>query len=270
MISLEYITQICEMVLALALLLRLTRLGGELVFPIFGLFLVVDLLGSGVWFLQCCTSVTIPFLDYRVFYGLHRILAQALNFATIYLLLRRILVAYPGLQRWGGYAVNITFMAALLIGVTSYSWESSKSGLLSAAKSWQELFVYCVMLGERVASSVALLWIVGMLLFLLWMPISLPKNIAVLIAGLTAWSVGLTAGFLVQSLIIHSVSREVSALLNLWTGFCFGYCAVFLSPAGQRSTIVMSPQKTPEEQRRLLEGLEQLNAALLRGANRGV
>lgn len=268
MTSLEYVTQVCEVLLALLLMARLTSIRGEPVFVALGLSVAVDLLGSAIWLLSCCSSIQIPYFDYRVFYGFHRILAQLLIFATIYLLLRWILRPYPGLLRWGSYAIKITFIVAVAIGLASSAWESAKSSLLASATTWQSSFMYDAMLGERAASSAAVLWIVGMLLFLLWMPVSIARNAAVLTASLAALSVGITLLFLVQSLVLQRLSRDISAISMLWTGLCFGYCAAYLRPVGQQIKVVMSQRKSPEEQRRLLQGLERLNAALLRGANR--
>ena len=168
------------------------------------------------------------------------------------------------------------FSLAILIGLVSARFEYLAPGFTPLPK--KQLLVQWWMVGmvfNRVIASVSLLSLVAILIFLLWFPITIPRNLAVFSVGLVVYFAAITTLLLVRSLwpdealqAFYKLLKIVSILIGGISGACFAFWAFYLSPAGERVESTMAVQRQPQEQERLIAQLELLNATLLKAARR--
>ena len=208
MTTLEYIAQWFEVTLGFVLIVKLLKLRLHVVYRLFSLFLAVELLGSLSWLVQRFVNPTLA-VDYRLLYVAQRAIACTLIIFTVYALLGAVLRTLPGILTVSRRLLKVTFFFAAIVGVLSWTWEYQHSGY-SAHNTWQDSVLFEWLLTERVVSSIVLLVIVGILTFLLYFPVQIPRNLAIFTVGFSVYSAGFTASLLVQSLWVHDTSRWVS------------------------------------------------------------
>ena len=185
----------------------------------------------------------------------------------LYALLGAVLRTLPGILTVSRRLLKVTFFFAAIVGVLSWTWEYQHSGY-SAHNTWQDSVLFEWLLTERVVSSIVLLVIVGILTFLLYFPVQIPRNLAIFTVGFSVYSAGFTASLLVQSLWVHDTSRWVSTSNEFLMGACFAYWALFITPAGEIAPARLNMRRNPEQHARLVRSLELLNESLIRSASR--
>lgn len=267
MTNLEYIAQALEIALGSILIIKLLNLRLHLVYRLFSFFLVVELAGSVTWLAQRFLAYQTLQLDYRVVWVAERSLVWSLIVPTVYVLLGAVLRTLPGILSFSRRYLNLTFVAATLIAALSAAWEYRKSGY-GAYQPWQDQLLFAGILVDRLVSSVVLIAIVGILCFLLWFPVQIPRNLAVFTVGFAVYAAGSTTSLLFQSLLVHQTSRPISTAIELLTSACFAYWALFITPAGEKSPARINVPRSAQEQARLIRSLELLNESLLRSAGR--
>jgi hypothetical protein len=124
---------------------------------------------------------------------------------------------------------------------------------------------------DRAISTAALLVLVAILAFILWFPVKMPRNLAVLSIGLVVYfgsKTGLTLllTYSAPGIISRSISEVLSASVSMIGVFCFLYWIIFIDPKGQTSEVSLGQSWRSADQGKLIQQLESLNLALLRSS----
>ncbi len=283
--------------LTLILVVRLIRLNLRGVFRLFLLFLLADLL------VLCLTSAMKVegswvryHLDYRVLYRLSGVLELAITVCIVFALLRSIMLRFPGILKLSRRILAATVLLAvclgfILVGVQANldkstvdkarkdemskhrdaqkrEFEKAKVAPPSAANEDQRFnSVYQALTVDQTVSTVLLLTLVAMLLFLLWFPIDVPRNTVIFCAGYIIF-------FTVKSLSLffRYFSSDALPFINIAiqvvSAVCFSYWLVYLTRSGELVPVRLGHRWKPQEQERLLGQLGAINATLLRSARR--
>jgi hypothetical protein len=121
---------------------------------------------------------------------------------------------------------------------------------------------------DRVLSSVALLVLVSILVFMFWFPVEVSRNLIVFSTGFLVYFGAKTALRLAGSFGSNENIRLISNLVMFISGACFAYWAMFLSRQGETVPVRIGHSWHRRDQERLIGQLDAMNAALLRGAVR--
>ncbi len=268
----EYVAQYLGIALSIVLIVRVLSLRLHTVYRVFGLFLLIDLSGSMLWLLsRFSPSALQSFLsnnvDYRVVWTVNHLLTCAALVAATYLLLGEILKELPGILRFSRRLLNGSFVVAAVVAVLTVKPEYSASGYSAYTSALDEL-LYGELIIDRVVSTVVFLVLLSILCFLLWFPVSTPRNLAVFIIGFTAYAAGNVTILLVQSLWLHQTSQSVSLGVQLLTCACLAFWLAFITSTGENRSTKLRYRLTQEDQNRLLHRLDLINESLLRAAQR--
>ena len=267
MSNFEYLTQGLQITLGVVLIARLLALRLHVVYKLFSFFLAVDVISSVVFLFQHYLNRHGVNVDYRLTWVAERSLMWTLMIVTVYALLGAVLENLPGILRFSRRFLNSTFAVAFLVVSVSAIWEYRHSDYGSYT-AWEDRVLFGGLLSERMVSSLVLLVIIGILFFLLWFPVQIPRNLALFIVGFSIYSAGTSIGLLFQSLAVRGTSRPVSISIELLMCTCTAYWAIFITQAGERVVAKLNVRRDPQEEDRLLKSLEQINDALLHSASR--
>ncbi len=288
--------------LTLVLMAWLVRLKLRGVFSLFLLLLLVDLLLLCLTSAMKIEGSWIRYhLDYRVLYRLAGVLELALTVCIIFALLRSIMLRFPGILKLSRKILAATVLLAICLGYVlagvqanldkkavekarndqvaknqlakdqdaeRREFEKANVAPPTAAKE-KQLFssVYETLTVDQTVSTVLLVTLVAMLLFLLWFPVEVPRNTMIFSAGYIIF-------FAVKSLSLffRYFSAEALPLINIaiqmLSAMCCLYWLFFLSPSGETVPVRLGHIWKPQEQKRLLGQLDAINATLLRSARR--
>jgi hypothetical protein len=264
----QYATEALALVLILRLLLLRQRREG--VYIVFVLFLTFQLLSSAEYFVS---SRWFPDkIDYRLTWLFSTIIGWFFSLALVYSLSKAVLAGLPGVFRFSRILLNLLFPLAIVLALSTVRWEYWVTG---AAQSDDAIFRILTIghVVDRAISMAALLVLVAILAFILWFPVKMPRNLAVLSIGLVVYfgtKTGLTLllTYSAPGTITRSASEMLSASVSLIGVFCFLYWIVFIDQKGQTSEVPLGRSWRSADQGRLVQQLESLNVALLRNSQR--
>jgi len=246
-----------EIVLACLVLGKLFRLRLHGVYRVFAAFLMVEIpmlvvsLGAGRWF---------P-IDYRVWWLVMRIPYWTLYVWMVYALLQAVMYEYPGVHRLSAKVLNGSIAVAAVVGTLT----AARSLYLLRLNSdvWQRLETGGAAL-ERTASVACLILLLGVLGFLLWFPVEVPRNLVVFSITYVVFFAANVASY---SLYSPSSFLAVGWSVLIVSCLCYFCFLVSLTEAGEHAPARIGHSWKPADQERLLEQLGALNAAVL-GAGR--
>ena len=248
-----------EIVLACLVLGRLFWLRLHGVYRVFALFLMVEIptlilseAGSrwaGRWF---------P-IDYRIWWSVTRIPYWILYVWMVYALLQAVMHEYPGLHKLSARVLNGSVAVAAVVGGLT---AARSLYLLKSNGDVRDLLATGGAALERTASVACLILLLGVLGFLLWFPVEVPRNLVI-------FSITYVAFFAanVVSYSFYSRSRLVDWSVLIVSCLCYSSFLLFLTEAGEHAPARIGHSWKPADQERLLEKLGALNAAVL-GAGR--
>lgn len=270
----ELIVQCSNITLGIFLIIRLFSSKLYKVYEAFCIFLITDLIVIASWILSIAFK-----LPSGRFYLLTWLIVRPVSWLfmllMVYSLLGNILVQLPGVLRLSKRVLHGVFFLAILAGVISAWFEYRAPGFAFQRQNFLTRFWVTELVFDRVIASTALLSLVAILIFLLWFPITVPRNLAVFSVGLVIYFAAITGLLLARSLwpnealpVIVKVVHIVSTSLGGVSGACYAFWAFYLSPAGEKVESKIAIQRQPQEQERLIAQLELLNATLLKAARR--
>lgn len=235
----------------IGLCFRIWRTGLHRTYVYFFSYLVVVLFES---------TIPIVFPYGTVSYGYVWMAAEAVNL-VLYTLI--VLECYTSVLRGlGGIAtvsrryIKITVMAALMVAVL----------LLGIERTPRTVFQYFYALDRTVVSSL-LMFVLLMLVFLVYYPVPLSRNVIVYSMGYALYFVVKTAGLFVRN-IDAQLQLQVSALLLGGSTACLMFWLIALNRQGETKTLVIGHQWHPEDEERLLSQLRAINAGLKRSVRK--
>jgi hypothetical protein len=213
--------------------------------------------------LRYFTADVQEFLDYRLVWGISRWIAWGAEIWMVYALLIAILKHLPGILRFSLRILNVAFVVAILVALATvrpqYRASSAAFGNDLMGKFTNLNFAL-----ERATAFGLLLAILFILSFVLFFPIRVPRNLAVVSTGLCL------ALFVRISLILIKIylsaldSPFLAALDQLVTVGCMTYWALSLSKSGEEASVTLGRGWQTVPQDRLVRQLESMNASLLR------
>ena len=250
-----------EIVLACLVLGKLFKLRLHGVYRVFAWFLMVEIptlilsqAGSrwaGRWF---------P-IDYRIWWLVMRIPYWTLYVWMVYALLQAVMYEYPGVHKLSAKVLNGSIAVAAVVGTLS----AARSLYLLRLNSdvWQRLEASGAAL-EQTTSVACLILLLGVLGFLLWFPIEVPRNLVVFSITYVVFFAANVASY---SLYSASNFLAVGWSVLIVSCLCYSCFLVCLTEAGEHAPARIGHSWKPADQERLLEKLGALNAAVL-GAGR--
>jgi hypothetical protein len=250
--------------LAVALVIRLMLLSLHNVYRVFCAFVVVDLLSS-------IAAVILPWFqhrpDYRVIWMGGRAVSWVLALWMLYALLDAMLANLPGVRRLSRRVLTLVFIAAVILALLTAPPEYSAWTISSSAAPIARAVVAAYVI-ERAIFMAALIVLMAMLLFILWFPVQMPRNLALFSIGFlvffaTHTGLPLWHTFWPKLDILTFTSIEALLLAS-----CYAYWLLFINRAGEEKPVRIGHSWGPAEQRRMIGQLEAMNDALLRAARR--
>jgi hypothetical protein len=167
--------------------------------------------------------------------------------------------AYPALARFGRRVAIYILLGALLLAAAG-AW------LLEPPRSTdQSIFPHYFNALEGAVDSMVVLFLVSATLFLLWFPVEVPRNVAVIISGFVFYLFQYWAGLLLVNLYPESAPGISAVLLSLDAAVLI-FWIVAIRRKGESVTAVTGHRWNPEEAERLLCQLDAINARLEQAA----
>ena len=271
----QYIVQCLNLSLGILLIVRLFSTKLYRTYKLFCSFLITDLLVSVLYVMNKVFGL-FSFHFYFLAWLTIKPVIWLFTLLMVYSLLEKILVQLPGLLRLSKRVLHLVFLVALAIGLVSARYEYSAPGF--AAFKAKQFIIQCwitEMVFDRVVASTALLSLLAITAFLLWFPVSIPRNLAAFSVGFAVYFTAMTVLLLTRSLwpneavqIIKEVLKVLNVLMGGVSGVCFAFWTFFLSPAGENVPSTITIQRQQQEQERLIAQLELINDTLLKAARR--
>jgi len=167
--------------------------------------------------------------------------------------------AYPALAQFGRRVAIYMLLGALLLAAAG-AW------LLEPPRSTdQSIFPHYFNALEGAVDSMVVLFLVAATLFLLWFPVEVPRNVAVVIGGLVFYLFQYWAGLLLVNLYPQSAHGIGAVALSLYAAVLI-FWIVAIRNKGESVTAVTGHRWNPEEAERLLGQLDAINARLEQAA----
>jgi hypothetical protein len=184
---------------------------------------------------------------------------------VVYAILHKVMEEQPGILRTSRRIFAASFALAVIIGSVSAKLEYDAS---APAHTLMAEMVTRAMIIERACVTTSLVLLALTLGFLLWFPVEVTRNAALLCSGLLAYFASATALLLLRdvwslgstlTLSIGVVSVQTACLL-LWLRY--------LNRGGESRRIRPGRSWRRQDQEKLIGQLEAINAALIRSARR--
>jgi hypothetical protein len=267
--NLTRIIQLLSELLTIALIVRIFFLRLHSVYRVFCVFLVFELLSTSVTFLEVILHNRM--LDYRITWMAMKGIVWVLWLWMVYALLKAILANLPGILKLSQKVLNYVFPAAIAIAVITARPELSASHVAGFVNPIDRALALTLIL-DRVIATVALLVLLAMLIFILWFPVQMPRNLALFSVGFVIYFAAKTVFLLFHNFRAHEMTDRLTDLVSNASSLvliaCFVYWLAFLNSEGEIAPIRIGHSWRVDEQTRLIGQLEAMNAALLRSARR--
>ncbi len=155
-------------------------------------------------------------------------------------------------RRYIKVAVGVATLAALL--------------LIRFEKTPATVFQYFYVIDRAVVSSL-LAFVLLMIVFLVYYPVPLTRNVIVYSAGYAVYFVTKATGLFIRNVSLGWQTQVSTLLLGVSTG-CLMFWAFLLSRQGETRTSVIGHQWHREDEERLISQLKAINSSLSRAARK--
>ena len=269
------LAQYCTEVLPLLLIVRMIvlRIRLKRVYVVFCAFVGFQAIISVIlqFLRQIEPALTALQFDYRLFWICQATVLWILSVWLVYALVEAILESFPGILRFSRIFLNVVLSMAVVIGLLTIKPEMLVVGAGKYADPVTRWYATWIVL-DRVISMTAALILIVVLAFILWFPVKMPRNLAVLSVGFVIYFGVKTSFRLFLSYFSSHLDEPSLHLYNLTISTvlvaCFVYWVLFITPQGQYREVKLGHSWRTGEQDRLLGQLETLNASLLRTQQR--
>jgi hypothetical protein len=161
---------------------------------------------------------------------------------------------YLALAQFGRRVALYMLLGALVLAAVG-AW------LLQPPRSYQEIFPHYFNTFEGAVDSMVVLFLVAATLFLLWFPVEVPCNVAVIIGGFVFYLFQYWASLLLVNLYPQSAHSIGAVALSLSAAVLIFWIAAIRSK-GESVTAVTGHRWNPGEAERLLKQLDAINSRL--------
>jgi hypothetical protein len=121
---------------------------------------------------------------------------------------------------------------------------------------------------ERGLAASLVLFLLIIVAFLAWFPVPLSRNIILYATLYTAYFLGSSMMLLVRNVMGVKLTPVVSACLIGVLDLCLLGWVLLLNPEGEKQTVVLRRRWCSQDEERLVEQLDSLNATLLRATRK--
>lgn len=265
--DLSSIAQYIELCIGFVLAVRLLVLDLHRVYKYFAVFLLVDIVSVTIWALDRRAKGTPFHFDYRPGWLIESAILWTLTLLTVYALLDAILAHLPGILRLSRRVLNVSFGVAILIGIASAVRDFRSAASAEASFGWLAHAVAAAIVLDRVIDTAALLALISILIFLIWFPVEMSRNLVAFFAGFfiyfalkTCIGLATSLGFTGDAAII----RFANLLNPLVAAAVFAYWTFAITRGGETVPARMRvPTFTTRHEERMMAHLEAMNASLL-------
>jgi hypothetical protein len=255
-----------SVLLSLGLIAKLMALKLHSTYKVFCAFLLFQVVSESVAIIERFTPLD-DILDYRVTWLTMRLASWSLTIWIVYALLRDILRNLPGILRFSRRFLNIVFPLTLVFALITAVAEYKASGA-SKQPAPIDYAVMVALILERLVTTIALLVLLLMLIFILWFPVTMPRNLAVFSIGLSIYFTAKSAFILFHNFLSHENTAFMDNGVTLILCICLVYWITFVNRKGERAPVTVGHSWRSSRQAELLGDLEHINAALVRASRR--
>ena len=256
--SVPLLAQYLNFGLAIVLVIRLYGLKLIGRYKVFSALLVFDILTSAA-------AMFIPWnrlhLDYRVAWLASKPISWVLYIWIVFSALQRVMTGYKGILSMSRKVFAACFVVSVLIGLLSARIEF----VITRPNAPVEL----AFIVDRAFCTISLLLLCATLVYLLWFPVAVSRNAALLCSGLMVYFAVKTALMVLRDVWSPESVKLLSLALVLLFSACLAFWILFFTKAGELETVRPGHRWKPKDQDRLLDQLEAINAVLLRSAKQG-
>ena len=160
------------------------------------------------------------------------------------------------LGRWTLYGA-LLFSVAVSLVTLILSWGNEKYWLL----------FWCTTVERGVVFSLVI-FLLLILLFLSQYPVALNRNILVHSVVYTVFFLGISMTILIRNVVGHELMRTLNNVVLALSAACYLAWIFFLTRAGESRVMTLRHSWTSDDEQRLIEQLNSINATLLRAARR--
>jgi hypothetical protein len=252
--------------LSIALIIRLIMLRLHDIYRVFCAFLIFQVVSESFVIVEKFTSLDRR-VDYRVTWLFIQLVSWILSIWMVYALLNAILRRLPGILRISRRALHVSLALALVIALIS----ARPEWLASGSSGENSPIVYIVEVAfvlQRLVATIALLTLLFTLVFVLWFPVAMPRNLAVFSIGFGVYFTGKTTLLLLRSFWFHEGLQLLNNGVTLMLCVCLLYWIIFLNKSGENAPVTLGHSWQSNRQSKLFSDMEQLNALLVRSGRR--
>ncbi len=252
--------------LIIILIIRLLTLGLHTVYRVFCAYLLFEA------FSESCVIVLKSlgldrYIDYRMLWLPLEIGLWLFSIWMVYSLLQAILRSLPGILRFSKRVMNVLVPVSIAIAILSAAPEYFTKDPAQAHSPFDHVINLAIIF-DRLISTAAVLMLLLTLLFILWFPVVMPRNLAVFCVGVTVFFTAKTSVLLLHTFWSHNKFNLIDNILIGISGLCFAYWIVFLNKQGEKAPVTIGHSWRPATQTKLIGDLESINAALARATHR--
>lgn len=246
-------------VVGIVLIVRLLSLRLHRVYKVFCAYVLLVLFSPPM----AVAERSIEALDYRVIYLLVAVGTWTLTLWMVYALLGAILTRLPGILRFSRRLLGIVFALATVFAILSARPEFHSDQ--NSYSRWSlDFAVALVSPIERVVTTVSLLALLAIQAFILWFPVSLPRNLVLFSIGFVFNFICETVLLLIRGWLPASAAAVIDPVNLFVLAACLLYFSLVITAAGETIPVRLGHIWHASEQDRLFRQLEQINGALLR------
>ena len=168
---------------------------------------------------------------------------------------------YKGLQTVGRWVFLIAITLAVLISAASVlpTWQSKGD---KAA-----MIFYYALIGRGIMFSLVL-FILLILFFLSWYPISLSRNLVIHALVCNVYLISHSMGYLVRNVKGTTAAQAVNLAHLTITILCWSAWGLLFTRKGEATKMVVRREWSAEEEKRLVQQLTAINSSLLRATGK--
>jgi hypothetical protein len=172
-----------------------------------------------------------------------------------------VLANYKGLQTVGRWVFLVAVTLAVVISGASVipTWSNPNEKVM--------IVFYYALIARGIMFSLVL-FILLILFFLSWYPISLSRNLVIHAVVCLVFLISASMAYLVRNVQGAAVNHAVNVAHLVITIICWGAWMVLLTPKGEGTRMVVRREWTPDEEKRLIDQLTAINSSLLRATRK--
>ncbi len=204
--------------------------------------------------------------DYRIIWLIERPVGWVLYVWVAYALLHRIMMEHYGIFRVSRKILIGCFIAALVLATGIAEMELALSS--HPPKTVLGSFVNRFLIIESACLITSLVLLAAMLVFLLWFPVQVARNVALLCAGFLVYYAADTAVLFLRLVLPSEYWQTIDFALYWIEILCLLTWLVFLNRRGEQRKIRPGHSWKRKDQEQMIGQLNAINAALLRSARR--